>query len=473
MARARPRVGETSSAAVRRWSVAWVDTAVVLTVVAISNGGAARIAAQQVQLSPVAKPLVIDGATIVDVEQGRLLPAQRIVIVGTRIQAVGDVDAVQLPVGAQVVDARGKYLIPGLWDMHTHVGQLLTESNGYGDVRVVDSLTRVSYAQFIAHGVTGIRDMAQRFPNGADSFRVWQRAISAGTMVGPRGVGPSADVVSNQSDPLHNPGPRVIPIDAPNDADRIVDSLKAAGMAFIKFHDDFAVPELYFAIVRAARRAQIPLVGHTPLDVPDADVADSGQRSIEHVMELRCWFGSAMAALSEQTQSNVGEEDPETCAIKAAAAFIRNGTWIVPTLVNLAEDTIHPQAAWVHQIGRQIIQTLRRLGVARFLAGTDVIGGPSGVTLLKELNLLADAGMTAPEVLRAATLGPAHFFEATDSLGTIAPGKLADLVLLDGDPLADIRNVGTTRAVIANGRYFDRAALDMLDPDGPGAQAGP
>ena len=148
-----------------------------------------------------------------------------------------------------------------------------------------------------------------------------------------------------------------------------------------------------------------------------------------------------------------------------AARFIRNGTWLTPTL------------SIIHGLGgeylreREVVGRLHRFGM-QLLAGTD--GNASVVSLLGgscpephcavqyELELLVEAGLTPLEALQAATLNPAKFLNATDSLGTVAPGKLADLVLLDADPLVNVTNTTAIRAVVANGRYFDRAALDNL-----------
>jgi len=117
------------------------------------------------KMAPAATPVVFDGVTVVDVEHGTLLPTQRVVIVGNRIQAIGKADAITIPRGAQVVDAHGKYLIPGLWDMHLH------------------TTAYIPYLMLIANGVTGMRDCWSYVP--LDSMLRWRREILAGTRVGP------------------------------------------------------------------------------------------------------------------------------------------------------------------------------------------------------------------------------------------------------------------------------------------------
>jgi hypothetical protein len=304
------------------------------------------------------------------------------------------------------------------------------------------------YSQLIANGVTGIREMAQRYPHGTDSFRLWQREVAAGTRVGPRAIGPSVDLPYNVSIPTLADVPRVI------------DSLQAAGMVFLKVHDKIRSDrqrQIFWATLREARRVGLPVVGHVPArGVTEMEAADSGMRSVEHINSNHtCWHAVVYA-------------DGDSAAIDQACrqtvqAYLRNGTWFTPTLqIHLRKQAGKPDARrWMFNAVRE----LHRLGITKFLAGSDEMYC-GGFPLLRELVFLNAAGLTPVEALQAATLNPATFLAATDSLGTVAPGKLADLVLLDQNPLADLLNILTIRAVVANGRYFDRAALDALDPEG-------
>ena len=374
-------------------------------------------------------PLVLEGATVIDVQHGTRLPAQRVVIVGNRILAVGSPRSVPLPRGARVIDLRGAFIIPGLWDMHTHV----------------DDQVKLLYPQFLRYGVTGLREMAQRFPGGTDSLRVWQREVMAGTRVGPRVYGPSADNVY-----LINHG---VPMQTPDDIRHVLDSLKAAGVVFLKQHSDGLSRERYFTTAREARRVGLPLVGHLPQSVTEIEASDSGQRSVEHVEENHTCWANWPASLDTLDSAVVHH-----CAA-VAAAYVRNGTWMSPTVVGANYYPEHNVA-----LAQQFVHFMHAHGVP-ILAGTDFgvdmeeTGMRAGQSLLEDVVYLAGA-MTPLEGLQAATLNPALFMHATDSLGTVARGKLADLVILGGDPLQDIHNVYQIRAVVANGRYFDRAALD-------------
>lgn len=427
---------------VREW---WLN---LLSPIAVALPLAGQIAAPP-QVPPHASrpaPLVFRGATVIDVRDGRRQLDQTVVVMGNRIAAMGTAQAVPTPPDAQVIEAHGQYLIPGLWDMHAHL----------------DDRARERYPRFIASGVTGLREMSQRFPHGADSFRVWQRRVAAGTLVGPRVFGPSADVVTGET------FDGSVGVNDPDEVPHVVDSLKAAGMIFLKMHDDFMPLDLYFALARAARRVSIPMVGHTPLKASDIDIADSGQRSIEHNNEVRCGHPS-------QGRNRPRDMTVAGGCAATAAAFIRNGTWFDPTIVTwtcVADYRRSDPATWSendsasaywHQDGVVLVQALRQAGFAQFLAGSDCTQDEQmGVTMPEELRDLVEAGLSPLEALQAATLNPAKFFGATDSLGTVTAGKLADFVLLDADPLADIANTAAVRAVVANGRYFDRAALDGL-----------
>ncbi len=410
---------------------------------------------QESQAPPTALPFVFENVMVIDVADGRRVPNQTVVVSGRRIAALGPAGSVQVPKGATTIDGQGKYLIPGLWDMHTH-----TEMSEQ-DVAVQDSLHRAFYPVYVANGVTGIREMAQRYENGPDSFRVWQRDVLAGRRVGPRGVGPHADLTY------------MIELYTSEDAAVVFDSLKAAGDASVKFHAESMEPSLYFAVLREARRTGVEVVGHVPRNISNVEAADSGQRTVDHIDEVGQCMPTPPTAEALADSSRMERQ----CA-PVVEAFIRNGTWLVPTLV-----VFHYYAAMdrrgveYHDAPRRmLIRVMHRLGFRRFLAGTDC--GESlrllgvnpvchrGVALLEELAMLVKAGLTTLEALQAATLHPAQYLNATDSLGTIAPGKLADLVLLDADPLADIQHLTRIRAVVANGRYFDRNTLDAMDPVG-------
>jgi len=387
--------------------------------------------------APPQTPLAFRNVTVVDVTNGKLLPDQTVLVTGNRIGTIGPAATVAIPDSTLIINAEGKFLIPGMWDMHVHIDERV----GW-------------YPLLIANGVTGVREMAQRFRHGTDSFRVWQREVMEGKRIGPRSYGPSADLTNANG----------ITIKSVDDVPHIVDSLKQAGVVFLKYHDDNGDPDIFFAIAREARRVGLPLVGHLTEFVSDVEASDSGVRSVEHAQEShQCW--QSFPGWPEPPDSPFAKKrcDP------VAKAFIKNGTWLTPTLVVFYyQDEGHTQDA------QMFLQTMHSLGLRKILAGSDASQNGNilgvqlnpGFSLLQEVVLLVGGGLSPLEAIQSATLNPAKFIGGTDSLGTVTEGKLADLVLLDANPVADIRNILKVRAVVANGRYFDRPILDAMDPDG-------
>ncbi|HEV8365765.1 MAG TPA: amidohydrolase family protein [Gemmatimonadaceae bacterium] len=406
-----------------------------------------------------------------------------VVVRGNRIAAVGPADSMSVAGIASVIDGRGKYLIPGLWDMHVHT---------------VMPGGRQVLALYVANGVTGVRDMAGDWP----TLMAWRRAIANGTLVGPRIV---------TSGPYLEGGDVPIPhltVKTPADAQPAVDSLIRLGVDFIKVHSQLT-RESYFAIARAARARGVPFVGHVPRSVGAADASDSGQRSIEHLLTIpnECSPQDSVALEPRFTVQSALGRCTSADQKPLFAKLVSNNTWVVPTLVAQLEVALWPTRALpgdsfarylpdslkrfvgeifpmppdvppnADQVGRRLFAkriaitgALHRAGV-HIMPGTDapLRNSPPGFGLHQELAYFIQGGLTPFEALRAATLEPARFFGMLDSLGTVETGRLADLVLLDANPLEDITNARRTSAVLANGRLFDvrrdaRGQFVRLDP---------
>ena len=392
-----------------------------------------------------------------------------VIVRGSRIEMEGPAGSTRVPPGARVIDGRGKYLIPGLWDMHVHT--------------VVPAGDQV-LPLYVANGVTGIRDMAGEM----DQLVKWRQEIGSGMRVGPRMV---------ISGPYLEGGDVPIPhllVRTPADAQPAVDSLIRLGVDFVKVHSQLT-RETYFAIARAARARGIPFVGHVPRSVGAAEASDSGQRTIEHLLTIPNSCTQEEVVLLEPrfpVQAALGRCSTEDQA-PLFARFVRNDTWMVPTLVAAIEiatwperelpgdslahylpDTLRHYVAGIFQmpsdvpagadtVGRALFQKRVEVVGAMHRAGVDIMAGtdaplrnsPPGFGLHEELTLLVRAGLSPHAALVAATLQPARFLGVQDSLGTIEAGKLADLVLLDANPLDDIRNTRRIRDVIANGRLYE------------------
>jgi hypothetical protein len=280
-----------------------------------------------------------------------------------------------------------------------------------------------------------------------------------------------------------------------------VDSLVTLGVDFVKVHGQLT-RATYFAIARRARERGIPFAGHVPQVVGSADASDSGQRSIEHMLAipLPCTQAESVALRPRfPVQSALGRCSSQDLSA-LYARFVRNSTWVTPTFTGSFELASWPNRALpgdslahylpeslrrfverifpmpdsvpfgADSVGGAIfakrlaqVATMHRAGV-HILAGTDapLRNSPPGFGLHEELELLVRGGMSPLDAIRAATLEPARYFGMLDSIGTVAAGKVADLVLLAGNPLVDIRQTRRIVGVVANGQYFDDAERRRL-----------
>jgi imidazolonepropionase-like amidohydrolase len=456
--------------------------------------------------------VALQNVTIVGVIDGSLRAEQTVLIAGNRIAAVGRADEVDAPEDAEVLDAAGGFLIPGLWDMHVH-----SVANVALDMRV-DSVAAMDwhFPLFLAWGVTGVRNMNDGTGDlGLEATNSVRRRLAAHELHGPRFIanGPSID----GDPPLAS---NAVVVRTPQEARAAVDKLADGGADFIKVYENLS-REAYFAVMDQARRRGIPVEGHVPFRVTPEEAADAGQRTFEHVLAMaagcsrsagaeRERFERVLApiagapALEELTPMTLFEHeralydtrDPALCA-PTIAAYLRNDVAETPNVVAyrnvVAASEVFADASrmrlvpevvrrnWEGMLGTEVhrqmqsvlgplvplysqnARLLNEAGVT-LLAGTDV-GIPAlipGFSLHEELELLVAAGLTPLQALRTATINPARVLGRATSLGSIEVGKLADLVLLDADPLADIRNTQRIRAVVADGRLYRRSDLDRL-----------
>jgi imidazolonepropionase-like amidohydrolase len=375
---------------------------------------------------------------------------------------------------ARVIDGAGRFLVPGLIDMHSHVSKTRGSSLGL----------------LVAHGVTTVRDM------GGDHEELlrWRREIAAGQRLGPRLViaGPYLESARNAARqhgaPPHEmiePVERTrIGVGTPADADRIVAEIAARGADHLKIRtvEDRAT---YLAIGAAARRHGLALTGHFQ-PFPTDDVFASGQRSIEHA-----FFPSLQERGASERAGFIGRlareriavvptlvvleqlGGPDDAALKASVEGAENGARPLLSAYlradwreQLAEQGPDRQKLYrqLHEGARRDFSEMRAAGV-RILAGTDVgvLNVFPGRSLHDELSLLVkDVGMTPHEALQAATVHAAAFMGIDREVGAIEAGRQADMILLDANPLEDIAHTARISGVVLRGRYFDRAALDGL-----------
>jgi imidazolonepropionase-like amidohydrolase len=400
------------------------------------------------------RALAITGVNVVDVVDGRIVPNSTVTISGQTIASVTQNGAP--PAGARVVDAHGKFLIPGLWDMHAHM-----------------EMTGASWLQlYVANGIAGIRDMG----SALDLILNLREATAAGRMLGPRifAAGPILDDA---------PGdwPFRMRVRTGEDGRTAVQLLKRRGVDLIKVHDH-TPREAFFAIAEEARRQNLPLAGHVPLAVSVEEAIEAGQRDIEHLSNMQLW----------KACSGGEEYRPEACR-PFFEMLARRGVWQGPTLAAWSElATIGTAASAVSadhlayagkslrnfwagnqrvfatpeavrafraaaEIGGVVTRDMAKAGVG-ILAGCDSM--IAGFCVHDELAAMVRGGMTPLAALQTATVNPARYFGIQQTAGNVASGQRADLVLLDANPLADIANVQQIRAVVIAGRFLDRRELD-------------
>lgn len=438
--------------------------------------------------------LVITHAQVVDVKNGTVLPDRTVAIRNDTIIQIIEGSAGHFK-AARTLDASGQYLIPGLWDMHVHFrgGDTLIEEN------------KKLIPLYLAHGITTIRDA------GGDitpAVMQWKNAIVEGKMDGP--------YIYTSGPKLDGPGGTwagSIGIERVDQVSAALDSLEKIGVDYVKIYDSRISAEVFLEIIRQAEARGLKTTGHMPFTAKLGDAVDAGLDASEHLYYAMKACSpledSITAAVREnpvgfwsQLQGYIDSYDEET-----ARAFFQkmatHKTAIVPTLyvghtINRLADDDHQQDSMLAYIGRGIqstyagrvrgakraspamrsmrqdmetlfqsmVKPMQEAGVL-VLAGSDC--GPfnsfiyPGSSLHEELKLMVhNSGLSTAEALRAATLNGAIFFEKEQYYGSVEEGKIAELVLLDGNPLEEIEATQQISKVIVRGKVYDKKQLSEM-----------
>jgi imidazolonepropionase-like amidohydrolase len=440
-------------------------------------------------------PLAITGATLINGTGAPPAPNQTIVIEGPRITAVGPADTVRIPANARTINAAGKFVIPGLIDGHTHwrgwTGEL-----------------------FLNHGVTSIIDLG----NTTDWILAARDAEIGGAIRGPR-IFTAAGGFDRRPSADSSTLPRVTPstasylsyVNGPASARAAVRALLVKGPDVIKIFGDLT-PEELRALTEEAHKVDVPVIGHTN------DVYAAVEGGMDGVTHLWGVSATLMTPDNQKKYREGTIASPYAWAepdkIDALVAFmVKRGTSLNPSLINDLGGVV-PQARqfemadyellmrpelryvpltatltsltfwhklrnysaalgpypFIESTSPQVLEEftrgyknaqefMRRFAKAggRIVVGTDAAGSASvpGLSLHQELELLVDAGLTPMQALQAATRAPAEVIKKDYKLGTVTPKKLADLLILDADPLADIKNTRRINTVIKNGEVVD------------------
>ncbi|HVF42644.1 MAG TPA: amidohydrolase family protein, partial [Pyrinomonadaceae bacterium] len=400
---------------------------------------------------------------------GRTLPNMTVVVEGNRIKAVGRARRVKVPKDAEVIDARGKTLMPGLWDMHVHVGP----NEGL---------------MHVAAGVTSVRDMA----NDTEALLALKGKIEAGEEIGPRilmagimdGRGPYA-------------GPTKVLVDTEEEARAAVDNYARLGYSQVKIYSSIK-PELVPKIIELAHERGLRVSGHVPAFMTAEQFVRAGADEFQHInfFVLNFLFDEVKDTRTPARFTSVADRaatinlsDPR---VRSFVALLKERKTVVDPTVNIFEgmftnrpgqvaagfapvaDRLPPQVRRTLFAGglpvpegkdaryRDSAKALLRMIKMLYDAGVPIVAGTDalpGFSLHRELELYAEAGIPAGEVLRIATLGAARVMRRDAELGSVAPGKLADVILIDGDPTRRITDVRRVSLVVKDGNVYEPAAL--------------
>jgi imidazolonepropionase-like amidohydrolase len=448
----------------------------VLVTLAVTATGLLAATASQ---APSAD-LVIMRARVVDVRNGEITPGRSIVIRGDTIVAIVDSAAGARFQSKQIVDANGRHVVPGLWDMHMHFGG--------GDTLIHEN--RVLLPLFLAHGITGVRDAAGDL---ASTVLAWRDSVARGLLEGPTIFTSGAKIEG-----VNSIWPGDTEVSTTAGVDSALDALQRQRVDFVKLTDNALTPELFRFALGEIRKRGMKSSAHIPSAVPVREAIELGLGSIEH---LSYAIRAGVEGSPRQGADNQSRFDTAT-AMAVYRLMAQRGTALTPTL-NISrtlawldsEDHsrddylkyIGPglQATYAWRVERQAGSTpaqierrhanyefsssklplIRSAGVL-ILAGTDAGFLNSydypGRGLHDELGHLVRAGLTPLQALQASTINGARFLGRESRHGTLERGRASDLVILDGNPLADITATRRIHGVVVRGRYLDRAALDAM-----------
>lgn len=433
------------------------------------------------------KTIVIKDVNIVDVEKGIVLANRHVTIQGNKISSIS---RGAVPKADSIIDGKNQFLIPGLWDMHTHVFN-----------------ADLIFPLLIANGVTGIRGMAEDM----NTVHTWRQQISAGTRTGPQifAAGPLVDGPQPT-------WPNSVIVKTEGEAGQVVDSLRTKlRVDFVKVYSSLT-PAVYRAIAAACRMKGIVFAGHVPNAVTVLEAGRAGQKTQEHLYgfieaasdSADHWYAHQRGTIKDSNFSTRGARkaflyrtyNPKNLD-KVLEELKKTDTWICPTLavnrgIGYITDTSLLNDERMRYVGAFMRSFWNPYNDARFknlkpadfenfrkdyvlrmamikkiyeagiplLAGTDFPNPHCypGFSLHDEMALMVEAGLSPAAALKTATYNPAAYFGIEKTAGTVAVGKEADLVLLAANPLQSISATKQINLVLLNGRVFSKQALETM-----------
>jgi imidazolonepropionase-like amidohydrolase len=438
--------------------------------------------------------VLIRSGNLIDIKTGTIQPKKLIAIQNKRILGVFNESQLNDFRAKTTIDASGKYIIPGLWDMHVHFGG--------GDTLIEENKNLLPL--YIAHGITGIRDAAADL---SPSVLQWRDQIAKGDLNGPTMFTSGPKLEGYKSSWVGD-----IEVSTPEEVDKMLDSLQGLRVDFVKITDNTIKPETYLYILQETKKRGMKTSGHVPFALTMDQVSTAGLGSVEHMTYVLKAGSTRDKEVAEKVMAGkltnrvalpmLLQSFDESTALAVYRRMAKNGTIVVPTLtisqtVAYLDQNNHQNDSYLQYIGQGLKNTyawrvnraaqdgpdaiaerhavyekssallplLRRAGVT-IMAGTDAGFLNSfvypGLGLHHELQLFVKAGLTPLQALQSAIIPGPAFLGKTDLFGDIAAGKSADIVLLDRNPLQDISATQAINTVILRGAVYDRKALDSL-----------
>lgn len=455
----------------------------------------ATMAAGSVGAQPSRADLLIRHATVVDVANGKTVADQAVAVRGDGIIEVGPDASVAGRYSAEsTIDASGKFVMPGLWDMHVHFG---------GGTELIEE-NKALLPLYVAYGVTSVRDAAADI---SDSVLQWRSQVAAGTLLGPT---------------IYTSGPKLegykplwkgtIEVGTPAEVDAALDRLQAMQVDFVKITDNTLKPDIFLYALKAAKARGLKTSAHTPYALTIEQAALAGLGSVEHLDYLikagspqEAAIGADYAAgkltYGEASERFVETFDP-TYAAQQYRRLAATGLYVTPTLnmsrilayLDREDHRNDPALAYIgpglrktyewrveraakatpaqvearhreYELSLKVLPMLVEAGIP-ILAGTDAgylnsFNYP-GQGLHDELERYVEAGLTPQQALASATITGPAFLGRSGRYGAVAKGKAADILILDANPLRDIGATRRVHGVVLKGKWLDRAALDKL-----------
>ena len=439
--------------------------------------------------------IIISNVNVIDVVDGTVIKGQDVIIEGANIKSILPHGEVKLQ-AKQLVNGESKYLIPGLWDMHVHTGD-----------------ADIFFPLYIANGITGIRDMGGGMERSTGNLSVKFQKLSSwrNEVIHGKRLGPEMMLAGSMIDGSPTVWPGTIGVTDSSSIHAAIQGQKDLGVDFIKVYHNLNLEQLT-EVSRASKEQSIDFAGHIPLSSPPLEtlihLSRLGQSSIEHMMQVQ------VAISKEDTQIHSFMDVGVACSKiihqidlqkekELYDVFIENDTWLTPTVsvwwgigqLDQEHDEFyqkwldyipdHITTEWNrnpfqdteqtdhtpedYEIFREASLNMAKLAKRMYNYGVNLMAASDaanpmivpGYGLHKELELMVRGGFTPAEVLKSATVNPAIFLGRTD-IGTISTDSRADLVILNADPLVDIKNTTHIDGVILQGKYLDRGKLDEL-----------